>query len=98
MVHYLKLKTINFIKTWHADQKHNVEKYEAEAVFWNDPVYKLSRLSDQGKKRFVAFGETDEGRQLVVIYEIESVNEITVVTAREMEPEEKRYYNKNRRD
>ena len=33
LVHYLKLKKIEFIENWHADWKHNVEQYEAEAVF-----------------------------------------------------------------
>ena len=98
MVHYLRIKTINFIKAWHADRKHNVEKYEAEEVFWNYPVYKISKVVADDKRRYLAYGETDEGRLLVVVYEVENIHEITVITAREMEPEEKRYYHKNRRD
>ena len=95
LVHYLKLKKINFIKSWHADRKHNVEKYEAEAVFWNDPFYRRSR-EIHGETRYLALGETDEGRYLVVVYEIISATEILLITARDMEPEERRQYVKRR--
>jgi len=46
--------------------------------------------------RYIALGESDEGRFLVVVYEIVSVNEILIITAREMEPEERRQYLKRR--
>ena len=95
LVHYLKLKKIGFIKNWHADRKHSVEKYEAEAVFWNNPVYRRSR-EEHGKTRYLALGETDEGRMLIVVYEIISVNEILIITAREMETDERRQYEKRR--
>lgn len=98
MVHFLRIKKINFIKAWHADRKHNVEKYEAEEVFWNYPVYRKSKIVASGKSRFLAYSETDEGRLLVVVYEVENVSEITIIAAREMEQEEKRYYHKNRRN
>lgn len=95
LVHYLKLKKIGFIKNWHADRKHNVEKYEAESVFWNDPLYRRSR-EERGQTRYLALGETDEGRLLIVVYEIITVNEILIITAREMESEERRQYDKRR--
>jgi len=98
LVHFLRIKKINFIKAWHTDRKHNVEKYEAEEVFWNYPIYKMSKIVTNDRRRYLAYGETDEGRLLVVVYEIENVNEVTIITAREMEQEEKRYYYKNRRD
>ncbi len=70
---------------------------KAAAIFWNDPIFRYSR-TEKGKQRYLALGETDEGRLLIVVYEIISVNEILIITAREMEPEERKYYFKNRRD
>ena len=74
-----------------------LKKYEAESVFWNDPIYRRS-CDTHGNTRYLALGETEEGRLLIVIYEIVTVKEILIITAREMEPDERRQYFKNRKD
>jgi uncharacterized DUF497 family protein len=95
LTHYLKIKKFSYIKNYHADWKHNVQKEEAAEVFDNDPIFKHSR-SEQGITRYLAYGETYEGRLLLVVYEIVSVNEVLIITAREMTSTERHYYNKRK--
>ena len=91
MTHYLNIKKFSYIKSYHADWKHNVQKEEAAEVFDNEPIYRRSR-NEQGITRYLALGETYEGRLLVVVYEIVNVNEILIITAREMTFAERRQY------
>lgn len=93
MTHYLKIKKFSYIDNYHADWKHNVQREEAAEVFDNEPVFKRSGNA-HGITRYLAYGETYEGRLLMVVYEIVSVNEVLIITAREMTATERQYYNK----
>ncbi|MCL4830987.1 MAG: BrnT family toxin [Caldilineaceae bacterium] len=66
---------------------HGVEPYEAEEVITNRP-----RLKRGGEGKYLAYGQTDEGRFLVVVFAPKAGNRIRVVTARDMTPIEKRRY------
>ena len=49
--------------------KHHVEAYEAEQVFFNDPMIVIPDQSHSvSESRFAAFGKTNDGRKLVVIF------------------------------
>jgi uncharacterized DUF497 family protein len=91
LTHYLNIKKFSYIKSYHADWKHNVQKEEAAEVFDNEPIYRRSR-SEQGIIRYLGLGETYEGRLLVVVYEIVNANEVLIITAREMTSIERRQY------
>jgi uncharacterized DUF497 family protein len=95
LTHYLDIKKFSYIKNYHADWKHNVQKEEAAEVFDNDPIFKHSG-NEQGITRYLAYGETYEGQLLIVVYEIVSVNEVLIITAREMTSTERQYYNKRK--
>lgn len=71
--------------------KHGVSIAESEQVFFNDPV--LGELESQiwDEPRFYAFGQTDEGRRLAIIYTIRQ-NMIRVISARDMSRKERRAY------
>lgn len=66
---------------------HGVEPYEAEEVITSRPWLKRG-----GEGKYLAYGQTDAGRFLVVVFAPKPRNRIRVVTARDMTPNEKRRY------
>jgi len=73
-------------------KKHGVTKEEVwEAVFRSD-----SLLKKKGQNIHIVFSQTGSGRYLMVFLEPLRHNAMSVESAREMTPEEKRYY-KDRR-
>ncbi|MEZ4707045.1 MAG: BrnT family toxin [Caldilineaceae bacterium] len=64
---------------------HGVEPYEAEKVIDNAL---LTKKAGQGK--YMAYGQTDVGRYLVVVFAPKSRHRLRVVTARDMTTTEKR--------
>jgi uncharacterized protein len=81
---------MNLYRFWWDEQNidhiadHGVEPYEAEYVIANA---KLTRKVGQGK--YIAYGQTDAGRYLVVIFAPKEQKRLRVVTARDMTPNEK---------
>jgi uncharacterized DUF497 family protein len=75
--------------------KHNVQNWECEQVFFNKP---LLILEDSGhsatEKRWAAFGKTDSGRLLVVIF-TKRGNLLRVISARDMNNKERKFYEEN---
>ena len=72
--------------------KHKVSTGEAEQVFFNEPLVIIDDVKhSQIEKRFAAFGVTDTGRRLVVIYTIRD-DKIRVVSTRNMHRKEKVFY------
>ncbi|MEW5899597.1 MAG: BrnT family toxin [Bacillota bacterium] len=67
--------------------RHDVEPGEAEEVFANFPLYRKVKGN-----RLTACGQTDSGRYLFVVFERKPGNLICVVTARDMNLSERRYY------
>jgi len=83
---------------WHAEKaKRNLEKHgvsfeEAETVFDDDFAEfqpDLRHSIEEG--RFLCFGMSDAGRLLVVAF-TERGDDIRIISAREMEPKERRSY------
>lgn len=67
--------------------RHNVEPEEAEEILYNRPLIRKSY-----QNRYAAYGQTNNGRFLVVIYMKKSLNIIRIITARDMESKERRLY------
>jgi uncharacterized DUF497 family protein len=74
---------------------HNAENWECEQVFFNatlliggDPEHSAT------KKRWAAFGHTDEGCPLNVVF-TKGGNLIRVISARDMSRKERRFYEEN---
>jgi uncharacterized DUF497 family protein len=75
--------------------KYNVENWECEQIFFNDPLIVLDDPKHSSvEKRFAAFGRTDFGRLLVVIFTIRS-KLIRVISARKMNRRERNFYEEN---
>ena len=72
--------------------KHNVRNWECEQVFFNQP---LLVLADPGhstsEKRWAAFGKTGSNRLLVIIFTKRNTL-LRVISAREMNHKERKYY------
>ncbi len=66
---------------------HGVEPYEAEEVITNKP--RLKRIGDD---KYFAYGQTDSGRYLLVVYAPKARRCIRIVTARDMTPTEKKAF------
>ena len=66
---------------------HGVEPYEAEEVITNRP--RLKRARD---RKYLAYGQTDVGRYLLVVFAPKTGDRIRVVTARDMTLAEKRAF------
>ncbi len=72
--------------------KHGVHASECEQVFFNDPLLILDDPKHSvAEDRFAAFGHTDQGRKLVVVY-TQRGSLLRVVSARDMNRRERAFY------
>lgn len=68
--------------------EHGTAVFEVEeAILFGKPFYQRSR---EGK--YVAYGVTEEGRYLFIVFVIKGGGRIRVISARDMTEKEKRYY------
>ena len=61
---------------------HGVEFAECEQVFLNEPINIFEQV------RYVAFGKTDSGRELTIVFELKK-DKIRVISARDRNKKEK---------
>ncbi len=72
--------------------KHNVIHWECEQVFFNQPLIVLDDEKHSDKEvRFAAFGQTDTGRKLTIIYTVRGIL-LRVISARDMDKKERIFY------
>ena len=75
--------------------KHKVENWECEQVFFNEPLIILDDPKhSSAEKRWAAFGKTDAGKLLTVIF-TKRGSLIRVISARAMKRKERNFYEKN---
>ncbi len=75
--------------------KHNVTESEAEELFFNIPLVLLDDLKHSSKEsRFAAFGRTDQGRALMIIFTMRG-QLLRVISARDMNQKEEVFYEQN---
>ncbi len=72
--------------------EHGVEPFEAEEAVDNRP---LTLRAAEGK--YIAYGQTDSGRYLIVVYVLESEQRVRVITARDMTQAEKSRFRMRRK-
>jgi hypothetical protein len=70
---------------------HGVEPYEAEEVL--DDAF----IVRAGRDRYVAYGQSDSGRYLLVVYAKKPGQRIRVITARDLTAAEKKSLKQRRR-
>ena len=72
--------------------KHGVHASECEQVFFNEPLLILDDAKHSvAEERFAAFGQTDQGRRLVVVY-ARRAGLLRVISARDMNRREREFY------
>lgn len=72
--------------------KHGVHASECEQVFFNEPLVIMGDPKHSvAEDRFAAFGQTDLGRMLVVVYTPRGTL-IRVISARDMNRREREFY------
>jgi len=72
--------------------KHNVRNSECEQVFFNQPLIILEdTVHSVVEKRWAAFGMTDSGRLLMVIFTGRK-RLVRIISARDMDRGERQYY------
>jgi uncharacterized protein len=72
--------------------KHKVQHWECEQLFFNEPIVILEDpLHSIAEDRFAAFGKTDNGRRLIIIYTTRAAK-IRVISARNMNKKERDFY------
>ena len=78
----------------HIEARHQVTVEEVEEVFYNNPLLRVSNSQPNETKHYRAFGQTDEGRYLMVVFVKAAHGRIKPFSAREMTAAEKRKYSK----
>ncbi len=71
---------------------HGIEPEEAEEVFAVSPLFRRTK-----KGHYAAFGPTQSGRLLVVIFERRAKGIVRVITGWDMDSGERRYYQRQRK-
>jgi uncharacterized protein len=72
--------------------KHDVEAFEAEQVFFNDPLIIIpDEKHSITETRYAAFGKTNEDRKLTIVF-TQRNKLLRIISAREMNKKERNYY------
>ena len=71
---------------------HGVEPFEAEEVLDDDPL-----IVKAGGGKYVAYGQTEAGRYLLVVFALKPEQRLRVITARDMTAAEKKRFKRRRK-
>jgi uncharacterized DUF497 family protein len=72
--------------------KHDVHGWECEQLFFNNPLIILDDMKhSDSERRYAAFGQTDSGRRLVIVYTMRG-QRLRVISARDMNKKERAFY------
>ena len=92
---FIYIETVNWIPNI-VDKllaKHQVSQWEVEDVLLNFPEY---RFVERGRRKdedvYAALGQTASGRYLMIYFIRKPQNSALVLSARDMEPKERRLY------
>lgn len=78
-------------------KKHTVSRFEAEQVFFNEPLLVLEDVKHRDVEvRYHALGKTDFGRLIHITFTLrEDDTLIRVISARDMHRKERKFYEKS---
>ena len=75
--------------------KHQVQNWECEQIFFNEPLIILDDPRHSlSEKRWAAFGQTDAGRLLTIIF-TKREKLLRIISARDMNRKERKFYEKS---
>jgi uncharacterized DUF497 family protein len=76
-------------------RKHHLTQDEVEEVFINNPQYRfIERGKIEGEDVYSAYGRTDAGRYVTVIFIRKFGNRALIISARDMTKKERKQYGK----
>jgi uncharacterized DUF497 family protein len=79
-------------------KKHHITKDEVEQVFVKNPQYRfLEQGRIEGENVYSAYGRTDAGRYVTVIFICKFGNLALVISSRDMDKKERKQYGKKKR-
>ncbi|MFZ5818701.1 MAG: BrnT family toxin [Chloroflexota bacterium] len=77
--------------------KHQVTPEEVEDIFFNRPRFRFHEKGRvQGENMYTAIGQTDGGRYLVVFFIFKSSHRALIISARDMNHFERKYYGRKK--
>jgi uncharacterized protein len=77
--------------------KHHVDGFEVEQVIENRPHYLFTEKGNiDNENVYSAFGQTGAGRYLIVIFILKPDNQALIISARDMSPKERKYYERKK--
>jgi uncharacterized DUF497 family protein len=77
--------------------KHGVEIEEVEQILFSNPFVRLSEKGHiKGENLYVAYGQTDNGRYLIVFFVLKQHTAALPISARDMTQAERKYYDKQK--
>ena len=81
-------------------EKHDVSQFEAEQVFFNQPLLVVKDIKHSQKEaRYHALGKTDDSRPLHITFTLREDNTlIRVISARKMHRKERTVYEQSQKD
>jgi uncharacterized DUF497 family protein len=75
--------------------KHHISPEEVEEVFYNGPrIRRGPKGHVQGEDVYYAYGQTDSGRYVLVVFIYKQTREALIISARDMDKKERTYYGK----
>lgn len=79
------------------EQKHGVSVQEAEDVLGANPhIRRVSKGNVRDEHVYAAYGQTDAGRYLIVLYIRKISGALLPISARDMDDAERKYYERHR--
>lgn len=76
-------------------KKHHITQTEVEQVFENNPQYRfLEKGRIDGEHVYSAYGRTDSGRYVTVIFILKFKKSALIISARDMDKKERKQYGK----
>ena len=77
------------------EDKHQTLRNEVEEVFYNRPKYRKAQKGKYaGEDLYYAYGRTDNGRYLFIVFIYKKTRDALIISARDMDDSERRGYAK----
>jgi uncharacterized DUF497 family protein len=77
------------------EKKHHITPWEVEQVFKDRPQYRfLEKGKIEGEHVYSAYGQTDVGRYVTVIFILKYDKSALIISARDMDKKERKQYEK----
>lgn len=78
------------------EEKHGISFEELEEVFERQPLLLRGETDQYGERRYVALGQTEAGRHLMVVFAVPRPGRAKVITARDMNERELKLYRRRK--